>query len=210
MKNLDVRGALALIGAALALAFAPPAGAQARPTVVDQRFDGSLAVATFDSDARACVSTSISVSILDGRGASASTGTPILTVIVDEFNACSGTELGSVVSQLALSAGQFVIDNKLASASLAATVPFFDTASGRAMSLVLNLLWTATDKPLESRLISHSTGPGGTTQLIRATGTFSDAAVAGTPTYGDGDSPTFTLRTAQLGEGHDGTHIVFK
>lgn len=209
MKYHMLRRVALLTGAALsALALTAPAFAQNRTTIVNERFDGSFATATFDGATSGCVQTSISVSVVDGRGASAATGTAMLTVVVDEFDACTGTELGSGVSQLALSATQFAIDPKLASAGLAAVVPFFDFASGHALNLALNLVWTASDGPFESRLILHSTGSDGTTELVRASGAFSDATVSGSPAYSD--APTFTLREAQLGQSHDGSHTIIK
>jgi len=203
----SVRRHVALLAGAALCTMAAAAPAQARTTVVDQRFDGSVALATFDSDPSACVQTSISISVIDSRGSS---GAATLTVVVDEFDACTRTELGSGASQIALSAAQFEIDHKLAGASLAAAVPFFDFASGRALSLSLNLGWTASDGPIETRVITRSTGPGGTMEMVRASGAFSDASVSGTPTYVGVSGPAFTLRAAQIGTSHDGTHIVSK
>jgi hypothetical protein len=206
MDNRISRHIALLTGAALCtLAAATPA--QARTTVIDQSFDGNVATAIFNSDPSACVQTSISISVIDGRGSS---GAATLTVVVDEFDACTRTELGSGASQIALSAAQFAIDHKLAGASLAAAVPFFDFASGRALSLSLNLAWTASDGPVETRVTTRSTGPGGTLEMMRANGAFSDASVSGTPAYVGVSGPAFTLRTAQIGTSHDGTHIVSK
>lgn len=211
--NNPISNHVALLAGAVfgALALSAPTPAQARTTVFDQRFDGSFATAIFDSDTSACVQTSFSISVIDGRAASATTGAAVLTMIVDEFDACTGTELGFGVSQLTLSAAQFEIDHKLASAALVvAAVPFFDFTSGRPMNLALNLAWTASDQPVESRLILHLTGAGGGMELLRVSGAFSDASVSGTPAYADGSTPSFTLRSAQLGTSHDGTHTVTK
>jgi hypothetical protein len=179
---------LALVLLALAL----PARAAGAETL-HLSFDGLTADASFDSqDPSGCVGTFASVTADDGHFR---TGTGRLekastaTIVVSQFDDCTGTLLFAAEGFAVLAPGEFQIDDKLTAATLTATIEVFDFVSGASFPLDVNVSWIGVGDPFTSKDRFHQTFPGfkvlkrfdGTARTASASGTVSDGTTNFTP-----------------------------
>jgi hypothetical protein len=145
------------------------------------RFKGTMATAFFDAEDE-CIDTFVGVRAFDGIER-AGPGKPAkgsaVEVFVEQFNFCDETLLLNAESITDVSASEFQIDKKLASARLTKTVELTDTVSGNSFDVSVDLTWTATGQPEVTRNRFYLRTPGRTIHE-QDKGTFREATTAGT------------------------------
>ena len=161
-------------------AFTPPLSSWAADKT-QSRFKGTVATAFFDVEDE-CIDTFVGVEVFDGterEGPGKPAKGSAVEVFIEQFNFCTDELLLNAESTTDVSASEFQIDKKLASARLTKTVELTDTVSGGSFAVSVDLTWTATSQPEVIRSRFYSRTPGRTIhEQVR--GTFREATTAGT------------------------------
>jgi hypothetical protein len=179
------RFALALAAVMSTLVVAFPA--QAAPAETFHfSFKGQFAEAFFTStDPSGCIQTDVFVFAVDGKlkqdGAPAVESSA--SVAISQFDVCTGTGLLDAFGSATLEPAEFVIDNKLTSATLDTTVTVMDFVSGTTFPVDVAVSWTGTGATFRVKEHSQIKTPGFKLNS-RFDGTFRDAAASGTVSDG--------------------------
>jgi hypothetical protein len=181
VKLLLRQGKFAVLALVFSLtAFTAPLSAWAAEKT-QFRFKGTMATAFFDAEDE-CIDTFVGVRAFEGierEGPGKPAKGSAVEVFVDQFNFCDETLLLSAESITDVSASEFQIDKKLASARLTKTVELTDAVSGRSFAVSVDLTWTATGQPEVIRNRFYLRTPGRTIHE-QDKGTFREATTAGT------------------------------
>jgi hypothetical protein len=139
----------------------------------------------FFSSSDPCVSTVVEVVGVQGKDKTAAGGpsaTPFASVLVDQYDFCTDTQLsfilGSTGDGLALQVG-----TRLTDASLQVTIPAIDFVSGTEVSVDVNVDWTGTGQLVTTSQRFREKTPGGLV-IFQFKGTRRDATASGTVSVG--------------------------
>lgn len=150
--------------------------ASATTTVVNSLFFGLSARAElFEVTPDGCVGTLTSAYLFENTGA----GGAFALIHAYRARYCPPADIYEVIAQIPLSSGEFTIDHTLGRATLKVAIPAQDLVSGAAITLNVDLTWTATDAPFVSRDVFTSVDSSGSRFLYRSFGTMRPAAVSG-------------------------------
>lgn len=168
----------------LLVGFALPSGAST--TVLQSRLKGAAAAAGFESvDGSGCVVTDVFVQaqqVKQNRNSGVLGGATAF-VTVSEFDQCTFTDLVEADGQATLPAGAFQIDNKLATASLVASVDVTDIFTNNTFTVDANVAWTASGAATTTK--SHfQQKSGGFTIIENSHDASVDATATGTVSQG--------------------------
>ena len=160
------------------------------------RFHGISAFAFFDNvSSDGCIDTSVDV---DGTQNGTSSEAD---VFIGKFDNCMGTPLllafGSTFNP------DFQVSNKLASASLSATISVFDDVSSTTFNVSVNTTWTATG-PLSHEIQSFHFQTKGFIDNFHLNAAFRDAGASGTVSDGTTNftpSPSLFAQIASVKSG---------
>jgi len=155
-------------------------------------FKGPSALATF-SNTSGCIVTNVFVIASDSRVRPApgpGTTSSFASVTITKYDACTNTILLLAYgSAFPLTAADFDVSNKLASAALNVTVNLFDDVSTTTFDVDVGLGWTGTGPLSRQHTNSHFHTPGciinsrgnGTSRTAEASGSVSNGATNFTP-----------------------------
>ena len=161
---------------AVILATGSATTASAMTAVVNSLFFGLSAKAElFEVTPDGCVGTLTSAYLFENTGAGGA------FALIHAYRAayCPPADIYEVIVQMPLSSGQFSIDHTLGTATLKAAIPGQDLVSGKAITLNVDLTWTATSDLFVSRDVFSSFDSRGSRFLYRSFGTIRTASVSG-------------------------------
>jgi hypothetical protein len=177
---------LSLVASIAAVLVAFPATASATTTVHHYKFSGTY-VSAYWENVSDCLDTVGDVWANDGKSTDTVTGHTTSTVMglrIYGVNNCTGAEI-RVGGDVPLSRGQLTIDNKLATATLRATVQLFDFVSDSLVDIDVDLTWTATDDgAFWNKSVNRVTYPDGSMTILRVSGASRDARASGVVSEG--------------------------
>ena len=177
------RRLIMVIWMATSLTFAVPSAGFATTTVFHSKFKGSAVVAYFSFSNDSCMYGGASIFANNGTTHNTDTGhssASAVTVFVFAADYCTGQVLVDAYGTADLGSDQLVVDNRLATATLRATVPVFDYNSQGVVEVTIDLTWSATSGPSSSKVNSQQTYPDGSKMMYRSQGTSRSASASGT------------------------------